>query len=621
MDSKQALELSHRPSSSDELVPAAEVAYSYLPLDHSKQQIRLFTLLPSADPDSSFRGSFALYDLDSTPSFRALSYVWGSPDRAHTVEIEGGLVPIGENLSQALRRLRGPSEPHILWIDALCINQHDSEERNHQIRMMANIYGAAEQLVIWLGEVDDNTERTLWIEKSMNKPQAGSGDMISFLDRDRLRSIKEQPWFKRVWVHQEIWLARECIFLYGDETFTLELLASTLGFGDGSGLVSEEDAVELLKRFAQSTEIQMPHRGANLRLKGTRDMVGPSWSVEDHWPNQDFASDLDSINDLETVSTLGHEGSSLGGTTLIDPPLNAPRYEIPEHTAEGQGYPDYVSLVSNDEDIASRAPRLRSEPELLAVKVFGAFFAENDELRAVHVQLIEKLGVSRFVNNYRRSLKTYTLKLRSEARTALEKDAVKVLERRENRRTIALQIVDYTMPDHDETRGRFDDLAQQALQKQLLEDWASNAYGPPDTAPAVMELPDDYSEGDSDGEDHDLHFGQLSALTPTNVDKACAFLRNEGPMQVLSAQLRSLSLSSQLKEILDTTPRDTINISKGDDTTSRSVTNRCKIFIEDWTQSPWEWWPLQNPVPIPAKGHLRLRWEVSGLFESLKDCR
>lgn len=61
-------------------------------------------------------------------------------------------VDIGVNLDCALRHIRIHAPKGLwIWIDALCINQDDITERNHQVALMAGIYSPAGQVVIWLG--------------------------------------------------------------------------------------------------------------------------------------------------------------------------------------------------------------------------------------------------------------------------------------------------------------------------------------------------------------------------------------------------------------------------------------------------------------------------------------
>jgi hypothetical protein len=106
----------------------------------------------------------------------------------------------------------------------------------------------------------------------------------------------------------------------------------------------------------------------------------------------------------------------------------------------------------------------------LAVKLFSLFFAESEELSHLYENALGKLGPSRFLKNYRRILKTYVLKLRVKARTALEKDTVKVIESRRNCRSIAKQVITLLAPENEKNVKPLDELARRPPMKKNLEE-------------------------------------------------------------------------------------------------------------------------------------------------------
>lgn len=87
-----------------------------------------------------------------TPSYEALSYTWGDENDRREIVVNGYIVDVTFNLYSALCRLRLEDETRVLWIDALCINQTDLDERSQQVQLMRNIYTTCEQTVIWIGE-------------------------------------------------------------------------------------------------------------------------------------------------------------------------------------------------------------------------------------------------------------------------------------------------------------------------------------------------------------------------------------------------------------------------------------------------------------------------------------
>ncbi|KAF2679376.1 hypothetical protein K458DRAFT_394070 [Lentithecium fluviatile CBS 122367] len=71
------------------------------------------------------------------------------------------LLRIRKNLATALRYLRRKRESRVLWIDSLCINQDDAEERSRQVARMAEIYALAPRVVVWLGKSSSGGQEAL----------------------------------------------------------------------------------------------------------------------------------------------------------------------------------------------------------------------------------------------------------------------------------------------------------------------------------------------------------------------------------------------------------------------------------------------------------------------------
>ena len=90
----------------------------------------------------------------------ALSYTWGTWENAKEIIVNGHMVKVTENLHAFLRQMcKTPMYPPGcgLWVDALCINQSDIDERNAQIKRMKLIYEQAFTAIAWLGKEADNS--------------------------------------------------------------------------------------------------------------------------------------------------------------------------------------------------------------------------------------------------------------------------------------------------------------------------------------------------------------------------------------------------------------------------------------------------------------------------------
>ena len=215
-----------------------------------------------------------------SPSFEALSYVWGCPDMSDEViiistsnhdQIEG-IVGITANLDAALRYLRFEDRPRTLWIDAICINQGDLNERSEQVQRMAQIYTQSQRVVVWLGEASSDSKLALdslchlgrqnVITKSnfgFRAPGAEHPNWwlpsydIPFDDETwkAISSLLNRAWFQRLWVFQEIQLAspRAVLQCGHDEGSWAEVRASILCLKEKNQTFLPELVTNLRKHF------------------------------------------------------------------------------------------------------------------------------------------------------------------------------------------------------------------------------------------------------------------------------------------------------------------------------------------------------------------------------------
>lgn len=130
--------------------------YEYNKLDETANEIRLVKLLPGvAKPDiAADLHTIRFQPGKPTQNFEALSYTWGSSEDATEIMI-GHLVDcslqVTRNLEITLRNLRYADRPRVMWIDAVCVNQQDLDERGEQVKRMADIYSRAKEVTVWIG--------------------------------------------------------------------------------------------------------------------------------------------------------------------------------------------------------------------------------------------------------------------------------------------------------------------------------------------------------------------------------------------------------------------------------------------------------------------------------------
>ena len=149
--------------------------------------------------------------------YEALSYTWGSDGDTGSIRVQSGEgefedVDIQPNLESALRQLRKPFRPRLLWVDAICIDQDNLEEKNHQVPKMATIYNDAKRVCVWLGEGGASIEKALsFVNRILDLDNFDRlvADPSSVKDWHALWELMNSSWFSRRWVIQEIALARK----------------------------------------------------------------------------------------------------------------------------------------------------------------------------------------------------------------------------------------------------------------------------------------------------------------------------------------------------------------------------------------------------------------------------
>jgi len=159
----------------------------YRPLDIDVNEIRLITLLLSDDQDI-VRCDFEHVSLINPPEFSALSYCWGKPDITKEILINGIPFPVTTNLESALRHLvaKGYSR---LWVDAMCINLKDKDEKSQQLLWMGSIYRRAKEVVAWIGEENVDSNAAIDAIASYDKseaeglPETAIGPIVKLLER------------------------------------------------------------------------------------------------------------------------------------------------------------------------------------------------------------------------------------------------------------------------------------------------------------------------------------------------------------------------------------------------------------------------------------------------------
>jgi hypothetical protein len=133
--------------------------FQHIPLMADGSTFRVVHIFPGFY-DDRIGCEFLEVPTSAEPNYSALSYTWGKPDITTFVRCRGCNIGIGENLENALRRIRSPVYIRSFWIDALCIDQRDdAREKTTQIPLMRRIYQQSSKVIIYLGEEQDGSDK------------------------------------------------------------------------------------------------------------------------------------------------------------------------------------------------------------------------------------------------------------------------------------------------------------------------------------------------------------------------------------------------------------------------------------------------------------------------------
>ncbi|USP79667.1 ankyrin repeat-containing domain protein [Curvularia clavata] len=275
---------------------------------------------------------------------------------------------------------------------------------------------------------------------------------------------------------------------------------------------------------------------------------------------------------------------SLTGNQSID---QTPGY------CDEETYPDDIrSIQSDNESIGSKISTTRSRAELFAVNHLATFFAQLDDLRLLHEVALQKIQRRRFISNYRRILKSYYKRLLKEAASSTEKAVTRVLQSRRNRPSLE----------------KF--LAQPA-EKEYLEDWLGRMQGTEyeRSALAIQQPPFNDFQLEDGGSDSGFDTEPETEAEDefTNIDGAERFLQQGLAFHNLVLDIRLLMLPHSLRQIVETTPKCSLQVIENNDT---SWVNNAKAFLESHTGYKWDWWPLAPRIPNLDIGEQHLQWKV-----------
>ncbi|KAF1847250.1 uncharacterized protein K460DRAFT_55871 [Cucurbitaria berberidis CBS 394.84] len=245
-------------------------SYRYEPLTPKTPAIRLLDVLPSKPGELCCQLNEVF--LDQNPKFTTVSYCWGATKRTipTTFLCENGKhaqLNITPNLQSFLLQFIINHPDHgtrpMLWVDAASINQDDNEERSAQVAMMQDIYHKAERVIAWLGEGTLQSDAGMaFIPQLVAAEQRAKmldGTLSSISTWRRLRmlglpkegnddkyeafvSLFKREWFSRVWIIQEVAMAKEVQLTCGSQSASWDDFVKAYFFMNTLNLIMPDPA-------------------------------------------------------------------------------------------------------------------------------------------------------------------------------------------------------------------------------------------------------------------------------------------------------------------------------------------------------------------------------------------
>jgi Heterokaryon incompatibility protein (HET) len=223
--------------------------FTYSPI--SGEEIRLLQI--SHATDGSISGILQTFRLDdpTCPKYAALSYVWGDEGHTWSITVNGKhfmVLQSLESFTHMLQRQDSRWKNTWWWIDSICINIEDLQERSVQVQRMRQIYRRADKTIVWLGEMSANSDAAMDFLVSLSRKRQQAAKAVSKDERLLSEKMKAlglntekyksdwtavnelflRPWWTRVWTIQELILSPKVTFYCGSKNLSLSDLRSAL---------------------------------------------------------------------------------------------------------------------------------------------------------------------------------------------------------------------------------------------------------------------------------------------------------------------------------------------------------------------------------------------------------
>lgn len=228
--------------------------FQYSQLEDATAQIRLLRICSFDNATEKVELRITSHFIQDAPEFVAISYTWGSPSNLSSVLLNDSRIEVRENCHNALLQCRQQNIKQHIWIDSICINQDNIDEKGTQVAMMASLYRHASQVLVSIqpshqseprsGNVaskilvelaDMVKEKLLAGEPGPANVDRGNYDSLvdegaiilkerKLLMRDAIKGIVGAEYWTRLWILQELAMSKRACLMYHRDLVDLEAL-------------------------------------------------------------------------------------------------------------------------------------------------------------------------------------------------------------------------------------------------------------------------------------------------------------------------------------------------------------------------------------------------------------
>lgn len=141
-----------------------EPNFEYPPIDQHAE-IRLIWLQPG-EFDEPIRCDLLTTGI-CKKSYEAISYTWAGKSsdysKTSTIFLDAKPFPVTRNCEMALKRVRARYRhtKKCIWIDSVCIDQDNLDEKGCQVRLMGRIFSQAKAVLVYAGEFSEEASSAL----------------------------------------------------------------------------------------------------------------------------------------------------------------------------------------------------------------------------------------------------------------------------------------------------------------------------------------------------------------------------------------------------------------------------------------------------------------------------